>query len=155
MDINATLLGQMITFAIFVWFTMRFVWPVLEKMLKERQTKIAEGLQAAERGHKELELAQKTSVKEIREARQQATHIIEQAHKQAEMIIEQAKTDANSEKDKILTLGKSELEQEKRIAREKLRGEVVQLAILSAEKILKRTINDVDQKALLDNENLG
>lgn len=150
MDINLTLLGQMITFAIFVWFTMRFVWPVLEKMMKERQTKIAEGLQAAERGHKELELAQKTAVKEMREARQQATHIIDQAHKQAANIIEEAKTDASSEKEKILNLGKAELEQEKRIAREKLREEVVQLAIISAEKILKRSINDADQKALLD-----
>lgn len=152
MDINLTLLGQMITFAIFVWFTMKFVWPVLEKMLKERQEKIAEGLYAAERGHKELELAQKEAIKELKEAREQATHTLEQARKQAILIVEQAKRDAQAEKEKILALGKAELEQEERQARAQLKNEVVNLSIFGAEKILKRAVNDIDQKTLLEIE---
>lgn len=142
----------MITFAIFVWFTMKFVWPALEKIMKERQAKIAEGLYAAERGHKELELAQKEAIKELREAREQATHTIEQARKQSALIVEQAKRDAEKEKEKILALGRSELEEEQHKVRVKLRQEVVNLAILAAEKILKRTVTDLDQKALLDIE---
>jgi F-type H+-transporting ATPase subunit b len=149
-EINATLLGQMITFAIFIWFTMKYVWPPLEKMLKERQTKIAEGLYAAERGHHELELAKKVSVKEIREAREQAVYILEQAHKQAIVILEQAKSDAVQEKENILAFGQAELKQAATEAREQLKEEVVNLVILSTEKLLKRAINDEDQKALLE-----
>lgn len=149
MDINATLFGQMITFAIFVWFTMKFVWPPLEKMLKERETKIAEGLYAAERGHKELELSQKQAIKELREARQQATQTVEQAHKQAELIIEDAKREANQQRENILAFGKAELEQAKREAQEALRKEVVGLTILSTEKMLKRSLDENEQKALL------
>lgn len=153
MDINATLFGQMITFAIFVWFTMKYVWPVLEKMLKERQTKIAEGLYAAERGHKELELAKKEAAKELRETRLQITKMIEQAHKQAGLIIEQAKEEGNQAKEKILTLGKAELEQMRSSVQNELKNKVVDLTILGVEKILRRAINDDDQKFLLDLNN--
>jgi F-type H+-transporting ATPase subunit b len=151
-DINLTLIGQMITFAIFIWFTMKYVWPPLENMLKVRQERIADGLHAAERGHLELELAQKTAVKEMREAREIAAQIIDQAHKQAIIIIEQAKADANIEKQNILTAGQAELDQAQQKAREKLKAEVVNLTILSTEKLLHRTMNDDDQKRLLEEE---
>ena len=59
MNINATLIGQMISFALLVWFTMKFVWPPVTKALAERQQRIADGLAAGERGKHELELAQK------------------------------------------------------------------------------------------------
>lgn len=150
MDINATLLGQMITFAIFVWFTMVYVWPVLQKVLHERQTKIAEGLYAAERGHKELELSKKEAVRELKEAHAKASQIVEQAHKQANLIIENAKQDANVARERILSLGEAELEQSKQQASVALKNEVVNLAILSAEKILRRSINEEDQKKFMD-----
>lgn len=155
MDINATLFGQMITFAIFIWFTMKYVWPPLEKMLKERQAKIAEGLYAAERGHKELALTQKECVKELREAREKATQVIDMAHKQADLIIEQAKSEAHHQRENILALGRAELEQSKRSAAEQLKKETIDLAILSAEKILKRAMNDADQQALLEIKDVG
>ena len=134
---------------------MKFVWPVLEKMLKERETKIAEGLYAAERGHKELELAQKQAIKEIREARQKATLTIEQAHQQASRIIEDAKHEANQKKEQIVALGKTELEQAKSVAIEALRHNLVELTILSTEKILKRSLDANEQKALLDVKSVG
>lgn len=140
----------MITFALFVWFTMKFVWPVLEKTLKERQEKIAEGLMAAERGHKDLEIAQKNAVKQLREAHEQANHIIDQATKQATFIVEEAKKEAQLEREKILRAGKMEVEQERRDARSSLQGEVVNLVVKTTEKLLKRTLNDSDQTALLD-----
>jgi len=141
----------MITFAFFVWFTMRFVWPVLEKILLARQQKIAEGLQAAERGHKELEIAQKYAIQHIHEARSKAVEAIEQAKKQAAHIIEQAKLEANREREQIIHLGHSEVEQQRLVAKEQLQQEVVTLAIASAEKLLGRVITEVDQKAMLDN----
>lgn len=150
MDINATLFGQMITFALFVWFTMKFVWPVMEKILKDRQEKIAQGLMAAERGHKELELAQKSATTQIREARDHASHIVEQAHKQATLVMEEAKDLALQEREKMLKAGREEVEQERRLAQSKLRGELVQLVMAATEKVLERSLNETDQKNLND-----
>lgn len=152
MDINATLFGQMITFAVFVWFTMKYVWPPLQAMLKARKLKIAEGLTAAERGHKELEIAQKTAIKEIREGREQAQHILDMARKQAISIVEEAKHEANQEREKILNLGKAEIEHQTRMAEKALKSQVTALVIDSTEKLLRRAMNDDDQKILLDIE---
>lgn len=156
MDINATLIGQMITFAIFVWFTMKFVWPLLENNLKIRQEKIAEGIQAGERGHKELEIAQKYAIQQIHEARQKAQETLEQAKKRATQIIDEAKLEANQEREKIIQHGHAEVEQERLVARQQLQAEVIKLAIFSTEKLLKRTIEEDDQKRLLaSGETLG
>ena len=150
MDINATLIGQMITFAIFVWFTMKYVWPPLERILKARQEKVAEGLAAAERGHKELEIAQKYAIQHIHEARSKAVASIEKAKKDAADIIEEAKNTANREREQIIKQGHEEIERDKRQAREFLQAEVAGLAIATAEKLLGHIISDKDQKALLE-----
>jgi len=149
-DINATIIGQMLTFALFVWFTMKFVWPLLEKALKERQHKIAEGLAAAERGHKELEISQKYAIQHIHEARSKAVETIEQAKKQAALIIEQAKIAANQERDKIIELGQGEVQQERLRAKEELQSELIDLTIASTEKLLGRVITEKDQQILLE-----
>lgn len=150
MDINATLIGQMITFAIFVWFTMRFVWPLLEKVLKERQEKISEGLMAAERGHNELEVAQKYAIQHIHEARSQAAHLVDQAHKQANLILEEAKATAQQERERIIHSGQIEIEQARQATRTKLQEEVGALVVSMTEKLLKRALNHSDQTALLE-----
>lgn len=152
MDINATLFGQMLTFAVLIWFTMKYVWPMLQEVLNERKKKIADGLYAAERGHKELELAQKNAMKTMREAREQAQQVVELARKQAYMIVEAAKLEANQEKEKILALGRSEIAQQIRAAEELLQGKVVDLVTVCTEKLLHRAVNDSDQKRLLEIE---
>ncbi len=151
MNINATLLGQMITFGLFVWFTMKFVWPLLDNVLKQRTQKIAEGLQAAEHGHTELALAKKLVVKEIREARAEAAGILDKAHKQATFILESAKTEALQERENIIASGYAEIDQQKQLARDQLQKEVVDNAIMIAEKLLGRVINESDQQGLLEN----
>jgi F-type H+-transporting ATPase subunit b len=150
MDLNATLIGQMITFALFVCFTMKFIWPVLEKILQERQEKISAGLAAAERGHKELELAQKYAIQHIHEAKAKASETIEQAKKQAAFIVEQAKQEAAQERAQIVSLGHEIVEQERRVTREELQNEVINLALASAEKLLGRVMTENDHKALLN-----
>ena len=151
MNINATLLGQMITFGLFVWFTMRFVWPLLEQALKQRHQKIAEGLQAAEHGHTELALAKKMVVKEIREARAKAADIVDHAHKQATLILEAARKEAVQEREQIVASGHLEIEQQSRLVRDQLRSDSVQYAVLMAEKLLGRVMNEADQQQWLDN----
>lgn len=150
MEINATLFGQMLTFAIFVWFTMKFVWPMLESTLKERKEKIASGLMAAERGHKELEVAQKYAVNHIRETHEKAKQMLAEANKQANSIVEEAKQAALLEKQNIITSGRAEIEKETTEARQKLQGEVVNLVVRTTEKLLQRSLTDADQKALLE-----
>ncbi len=144
MNINLTLFGQTITFAIFVWFCYAYVWPPLVAALSERQKKIADGLAAAERGQHEQELAEKRATEHLKDAKGQASDIIAQAQKRANEIVDEAKDDARTEADRIKAGADAEIEQEINRAREHLRQEVVVLAISGAEKVLKR---EVDQAA--------
>ena len=150
MDINATLIGQMITFSLFVWFTMKFVWPHLEKILQDRQQKIAEGLAAAERGHQALDISQKNAIQHIHEARIKAVETVEQAKKLAATIVEKAKKEAVSEREKILAVGYEEIAQALNQAKTQIQKEIIELAIKSSEKLLGRIISESDQKNLLD-----
>src|SRR3954471_2161950 len=97
MEINATLIGQLITFAILVWFTMKYVWPPITKAMHDREVKIAAGLEAAERGKRELEMAEHKALTIIHEAKQEASHIIDGAHKRSALLIDEAKEDAREE----------------------------------------------------------
>lgn len=149
MNINLTLIGQSITFAVFVWFCYAYVWPPLINALAERQKKISEGLAAAERGQHEQELAEKKAAKYLKEAKGQAADIIGQAQKRASEIVDEAKDDAHIEADRIKTGADAEIEQEINRAREHLRQEVVVLAMVGAEKILKREVDaDAHNNAL-------
>ncbi len=141
MNINLTLIGQSITFAIFVWFCYAYVWPPLVAALAERQKKIADGLAAAERGQHEQELAKKRAVEHLKEAKGKASDIITQAQKRANEIVDEAKDDARTEAERIKAGANAEIEQEVNRAREHLRQEVVTLAISGAEKILKREVD--------------
>lgn len=141
MNINATLLGQMITFAVFVWFTMRFVWPLLMQAIEERQAKIADGLAAAEKGRHELELAEVRAKELLRERKQQAAEIVAHAQKRANEIIEEAKISARTESERILGSARAQISQDLQEARDKLQREVGQLAIAVAEQILMREVD--------------
>jgi F-type H+-transporting ATPase subunit b len=140
-NINATLLGQMITFAVFVWFTMRFVWPLLMQAIEERQAKIADGLAAAEKGRHELELAEVRAKELLRERKQHAAEIVARAQKRANEIIEEAKISARTESERILGSARAQISQDLQEARDKLQREVGQLAIAAAEQILMREVD--------------
>lgn len=141
MNINATLLGQMITFAVFVWFTMRFVWPLLMQAIEERQAKIADGLAAAEKGRHELELAEVRAKELLRERKQHAAEIVAHAQKRANEIIEEAKISARTESERILGSARAQISQDLQEARDKLQREIGQLAIAAAEQILMREVD--------------
>ena len=150
MNLNMTFFGQMITFAILIWFTMKFIWPPLNKAIEERQHKIAEGLAAAEQSQKNLAQAQQSVDAELRAARTKANEIIEQAHQRANQIIDQAKNDAVSEATRQKALAEAEIAASANRAREDLRKQVSTLAVTGAEKLLKREIDANAHKALLD-----
>ena len=150
MNINLTLFGQMIAFAVFVWFAMKYVWPPIVAALAERKAKIAEGLAAAERGHKEKELGQKRAKELMLEAKQQGAEIVNQAQKRAGEIIEEAKSDARTEGERLVTAAKAEIERETNRAREELRAKVADLAVVAAGKILEKEIDAKAHKALVD-----
>ncbi len=144
MEINATLLGQMIAFAIFVWFTMKFVWPPVSQAMRSRQEKIAEGLSAAERGRKDLEQAESDKAELLKEARQKANEILDQANKRANQLIDEARDTARKEGERQLVQAQAQIEQELNQAKQELREQVVTLAITGASKVLER---EVDAKA--------
>ncbi len=149
MNINLTLIGQSITFIVFVWFCMKFVWPPLVTALEERKKKIADGLAAAERGEHEKELAEKRALETLHEAKTQAQEIINQAQKRASEIVEEARDTARNEGERILAAANAELEQEVNRAREHLRGQVASLAVAGAAKVLKKEIDEKANEALL------
>ena len=141
MNINMTLIGQSITFFLFVWFCMKFVWPPVVTALEARRKQIADGLAAADRGKHELELAAKRASETLHEAKQKAVEIIAQAEKRASQVIEEAKDAAKAEGDRQIAAAKAEIEQETHRAREQLRGEVAALVVAGAEKILRREVD--------------
>jgi len=150
MNINLTLFGQMISFAVFVWFAMKFVWPPIIAALAERKSKIVEGLAAAERGHHEQQLGQKRAKELMLEAKQQATEVMTQAQKRAAEIVEEAKGDARTEGERLISAAKAEIELEANRAREELREKVAGLAVTAASKILEKEIDAKSHQALVD-----
>ncbi|PSW11693.1 F0F1 ATP synthase subunit B [Photobacterium sanctipauli] len=151
MNMNATLLGQAIAFFIFVVFCMKYVWPPIMEAIEERQKKIADGLAAADRAAKDLNLAQANASDQLKEAKRTATEIVEQANKRKAQIIDEAKAEAQAERDKILSQGLAEIEAERNRARDELRKQVATLAVIGAEKIIERSI-DKDAHADLLNK---
>lgn len=149
MEFNVTLLGQAITFAILVWFTMKFVWPPLTNMMEERAKRIADGLAAAERGKQDLEAAEKRVADEVRKAKQQAMEIIATAEKRATQIVDEAKENASTEGARIVADAKGQIDQEVMRAKEALREHVAQLAVVGAEKILRKEIDAAKHADLL------
>ncbi len=141
MNFNATMIGQSITFVVFVWFCMKFVWPPIMNALTERKEKIAEGLAAADRGRHDQELGKKKAAEILHEAKQQAAEIISRADKRGADIIEEAKNEAREEGERLKAAAQADIEQEVNRAKETLRGQVVEIATAGAGRILKRELD--------------
>jgi F-type H+-transporting ATPase subunit b len=149
-NINLTLVVQMLVFALLIWFTMKFVWPVILGAMEERSRKIAQGLAAAESGQQELAQAKTKSDEIIREARERASQIIDQAQQRANDLIEQAKGTAVSEGKRLVANAQQQIDLEASRARENLRKEVAQLAVRTASKLLEREIDPRAHADLID-----
>lgn len=150
MNINLTLIGQSITFIFFVLFCMKFVWPVLIGVMAEREKRIGDGLEAADRASKDLELAQKKAVGQLTEAKKQAASIVDQANKRAGQIVDEAKEQAVVAGDQIKSAAEAEIDREVSQAREELRSKVSMLALAGAEKILGASIDAAKHNDMLD-----
>lgn len=150
MNFNATLIGQMFAFAVFVWFCMKFVWPFVIKALEERKKTIADGLAAAEKGQHELELAEHRATEILKEGKEKSQEYINQAQKRADEIVEEAKENAKVEGDRIISAARAEIDQERQQVKEELRQQVAVLAIAGAEQILAREVDEKAHKEVLD-----
>lgn len=150
MNINATLIGQLIAFVVFVIFCMKFVWPPIMAAIEARQAIIADGLAASDRAANDLELAQEKATAQLRQAKSQAAEIIEAAKKRETQIVEEAAVKAQAEKEKILATGHTEIETERNRVKEELRQQFAILAVAGAEKILERSIDAATHSDILD-----
>lgn len=150
MNINLTLFGQTIAFIFFVWFCLKYIWPPLINALEQRKKTIADGLAAGEKGHHELELAQKHSVELIKEGKEKAAEIITHAQKRHDEIVDEAKDNARTEGNRILAAARAEVDQERQQVKEDLREQVALLAIAGAEQILMREIDQNAHKEMLE-----
>jgi F-type H+-transporting ATPase subunit b len=144
MNINLTLIGQTITFIVFVWFCMKFIWPPLMGVLEKRRQTIADGLAAGEKGRHELELAERRAVDIVKKAKHDASDVIAAAERRAAEIADQAKDTAATEAKRIVEAARAEIDQELNRVREQLRESVSKLAVAGASRILEK---EVDAKA--------
>ena len=149
MNINLTLLAQAVAFAVFIWFTVKFVWPPLMRAIEERQKTIADGLAAAEKGKQALEISTRQADDEIKAVRARVAEIIAQAEKRNAQMIEEAKKAAKAEGEREKLAAQAEIDQQIAHAREALREQVANLAVAGAEKILRREVNAQTHSDLL------
>jgi F-type H+-transporting ATPase subunit b len=150
MNLNLTLIAQAITFTVFIWVTVKFIWPHMLRAIETRQKTIADGLAAAEEGKRSLEASNKRADEEIRRARERAAEVLTQAEKRAAQMIEEAKNAAKEEGSREKAAAKAEIAQEVTRAREQLRDHVASLAVAGAEKILRREVDAKAHGELLD-----
>ena len=141
MQFNYTLIAQAVTFAAFIWFCVKFIWPPLVRAIETRQKQIADGLAEAEKGRSSLADAQKQTEVILREAKARAQEIVVAAEKAAHQRIEESKSQAKVEGDRLIAAANAQLQQEVQSARQQLREQVAALAVSGAEKILRREVN--------------
>ncbi|MFC0337458.1 F-type H+-transporting ATPase subunit b [Kushneria avicenniae] len=150
MNINMTLIGQMIAFAIFVWFCMKYVWPPITQALNERQQRIQDGLEEADRARAELHKANEQAEETLRESREEAARILEKTRSRANQMIEEARNDARAEGERMIANARSEIDSEIQQAKGELRAQVATLAIQGAERILESSIDEKKHREMVD-----
>ncbi|ENP8454326.1 F0F1 ATP synthase subunit B [Photobacterium damselae] len=150
MNLNATMLGQAISFVIFVWLCMKYIWPPLTELLDKRQREIAEGLIHTENAAKELELARANGDKLLNDAKKSASELVEQGNKRRSQIIDDAKAEAEVEKTRIIAQGQAELESERNRIRQELRREMSDLVIETAEKLINQNLDSAANRELVN-----
>ncbi len=155
MNITVTLFAQSASFFLFVVFTMKYVWPPIMNALNERTKKIADGLAEAEKGHHELELAEKRSTEILREGKVKSKEFIDLGQKRHDEIVEEAKDNARIEGERIIAAARSAIEQERQQAKDALRAKVSALAIAGAEQILMREVDKNAHNKVLDKISAG
>ncbi|MDG2917014.1 F0F1 ATP synthase subunit B [Bisgaard Taxon 10/6] len=150
MNLNATLIGQLIAFALFTWFCVKFVWPPIIKAIEERQSSIANALASAEAAKKEQADTKALAEEEITKAKIQAQEIIDSANKRRNEVLDEVKAEAEALKAKIIEQGYAEVEAERKRVQEELRVKVASLAIAGAEKIVGRTVDEAANNDIID-----
>ena len=150
MDINISLIGQMLTFTVLVWFTMRFVWPPVTEAMEQRRQKVADGLAAAEQGEHKLELATERAKTMLQEAKEQAAGLIDQAEKRGHQLIEAAKNDAKTEAERLVKGAQAEINRQYREAKSQLKNELAGHTLKVAEKVLTQSLDEDMRTVMMD-----
>ena len=150
MNITATLFGQMITFAILIWFVRKVLWDPLTDAMQARTKRIEEGLAAADHGKKQESLAQKKAKKILREAKKEKEAVISRAQARGSEIIGHAKFEAKEEYHRIIAMAEAEIEREYNQAREKLRKQMSGLILDGAGQVIETEIGAERHNALID-----
>ena len=150
MDINATLIAQMIVFILLVWFTMKFIWPVLLQVMEDREKRIADGLAAGEEGRRQLQEAEKQSTNLVEEGRKQSAAILARAQKRHDEIVDEAKQAAKAEGERILLAARKDVDRERSQAQESLREQLARLVLAGAETVLGQQVDAKAHAGFLD-----
>ena len=149
MNLTLTLIAQALAFALFIWFTVKFIWPPLMRAIEQRQKQIADGLAAGDQGRRDLEAAGRRAHEELAKARERVGEVIASAERRDAQMMDEAKAAAKAEAERILAAAKADIDQQVARAKEMLREQVAALAVSGAEKILRREVNPETHAELL------
>jgi len=150
-NLNATLLAQLVVFFVLAWFTMKFVWPPIMRALDERAQKIADGLAASEKARSDLAASERRVAEEMAKARNLAGDVRASAEQQANALLDQARAEAARIVAAARQAAESEAEHAMQAARDALRAEVAALAVKGASQILRREVDAKVHAELLAN----
>ncbi|MDQ3693229.1 MAG: F0F1 ATP synthase subunit B [Chloroflexota bacterium] len=144
------LLVQLIAFIIFLWLLWRFALGPITRVIDERQDRIRESVEAAERMKAELAATAARNEEVLVEARQQAQQIVAQARDAGEATLNRAREQANAQAEEYLTRAEATLRQETQQARQQLRQEVADLAVMAAGRIVRKELDPATQTRLIE-----
>ena len=147
MNINISIIGQMITFGILIWVTMKYVWPPLVGAIDKRNKEISEGLDAAAQGKQSLAEAKERQQELIKAGQTKMSEHIATGKSQRDAIIANAAGEGVTERERIVAEGRRQLEQERQAMVSELRASYADLVVAGATRILRR---EVDAKAHQD-----
>lgn len=150
MNIGITLLIQVVSFGLFIYFFKKVLWTPLMNVMEDRKTRISEGLAAAERGSRKLNEATERAENTLKEAQQQAHEVLSNAQRQANETIERSRDEARVEGERIVDAARQEVDQMVAHAKAELQREVGKLAVAGAEQILKREVDAKAHNDLID-----
>jgi F-type H+-transporting ATPase subunit b len=142
---------MIVSFSIILFLLRKFAWKPILGMIKEREMSIENALAAAENAKEEMKALQSNNERILAEARNERDQLLKDARDIREKMISEAKGIATKEGERMLSIARENIQNEKMAAITELKNQVATLSIEIAEKILKSELSsDEKQKTLVN-----
>jgi F-type H+-transporting ATPase subunit b len=144
------MIWTLLAFLVAMFILRKYAWPAITEALDKRQHAIEESIETAERTRAEARALLEEYRERLREARQQADEIVARARKSGEVHEREALEKAKAQREELLAQTRRDIEAETRRAIQEIRAEVADLTVLATEKVTRKSLNEADQKRLVE-----